>query len=185
MIQFKLKKEWVKNIDETPFKIVNVTKENVFVYENDIKWLINCFHKRYDWDGFLKWTDIINRLENGKNIFFLCEYNNKFIGWVWGRTDAVEINKDNLKFYSKLPNTMIWAYNNFMVSSKIINKPENASVYFLNLAFNKLFEFGYENIVSDVETSNDHMHNVCNMIGMRKENWICDLITNTKDNWGN
>lgn len=185
MIQFKLKKDWIIPIDEQPFRLIDITIENVLNYENDIKWLIECFHKRYDWDGFIKWEEIINRLENGKNIFFLCEYNEKKIGWVWARKGEVNIDKEHLKFYCKIPNNMIFAYNNFIVSSKIISKPEYSGVYFLNLAFNKLFEMGFDEIISDIESSNKHTYNMCRMIGMREENWISELIINTKDKWGN
>lgn len=182
---FKLKKEWLNPIKEQPFKIINVTIENVLTYEKDIKWLINCFHKRYDWDGFLKWEDIINRLETNKNIFFLCEYNNKIIGWVWARTGEVEINKEHIKFYCKISDNIIYAYNNFIVSSKLIDKPENSAVLFLNLAFSKLFDLGFEEILSDIETSNKYTYNMCNSIGMREYNWISELMLDVKDKWGN
>lgn len=185
MIQFKLKKDWIIPINEQPFKLIDITIQNVLNYENDIKWLIECFHKRYNWDGFLKWEDIINRLQTGKNIFFLCQYNDTIIGWVWARKGEVEIDKEHIKFYCKIPDNMIYAYNNFMVSSKIINKPVNSAVLFLNLVFNKLFDLGFEEIVSDIETSNKYTYNMCNSIGMCEDNWISDLIINVKDKWGN
>lgn len=182
---FKLKKEWLNSINEQPFQIIDITIENVLEYQNDIKLLIECFHKRYEWNGFINWEDIINRLQTGKNIFFLCKYNNDIIGWVWARKGEVEINKEHIKFYCKIPDNMIYAYNNFMVSSKLINKPENSAVLFLNLAFSKLFDLGFEEIVSDIETSNKYTYNMCNTIGMHENNWIAELIINVKDKWGN
>lgn len=185
MIQFKLKKDWIIPIDEQPFKLIDITIENVINYEKDIKWLIKCFHKRYDWDGFPNWETVIDRLKTDRNFFFLCQYSDKIIGWVWFRRGEVDINKEHIKFYCKTNDTTAWGYNNFLVSSKIINKPKDSGVLWCNLMFKKLFELGMETILVDTETTNTQSAKMCELNGMKKEDWINDLINNVKDKWGN
>jgi hypothetical protein len=97
MTQYKLIKEWLVIPNEQPFKLINIDTTNVLNYQSDIKWLIDSFNKRYDWDGFPIWEDVINRVQTGTNIFFLCEYNSKIIGWVWFRKGEVDINKDYIE----------------------------------------------------------------------------------------
>jgi hypothetical protein len=185
MIQYKLIEDWFLPIDNQPFKIINIDVTNVLDYENDIKWLINSFHKRYEWDGFPNWEMIISRLEKGNNFFFLCQYNETIIGWVWFRKGEVDIIKEHVKFYCKTDNETVWGYNNFLVSSKLINKPENSGIFWCNLIFKKLFKLGIKTILVDTETSNEQSTKMCELNGMKKENWVNDLIINVKDKWGN
>jgi hypothetical protein len=185
MIQYKLIPDWLVKSETQPFNLINVDTTNVLQYENDIKWLMNAFNKRYNWDGFPTWEDVINRLQSDKNIFFLCQYNDKIIGWVWFRIGEVDINKEHVKFYCKTSDKIVWGYNNFLASSKIIDKPENSGFYWCNLMFNKLFELGIEEILVDTETSNKQSALMCSMNGMREIDWISDLINNVKDKWGN
>lgn len=181
MIQFKLNKEWIPILDDNSskiFSIIDIDMNNVFNYENDVKWLIECFHKRYEWDGFPNWETIISRLETGKNIFFLCQYNNKIIGWCWWRIGEVDINKEYIKFYCKTNNTTVWGYNNFLVSNKIIKKPENSGTLWMQLMFKKLIEMGMVNILADVESWQTPAIEMCTNSGMKQIDWITNIIEN-------
>lgn len=178
MTQYKLIPEWLIEPETQPFKIINVDIQNVLEYQNDIKWLIDSFQKRYNWDGFPVWEDVINRLQNGNNIFFLCEYNEKIIGWVWFRKGEVNINKDYIKFYSKTNETTVWGYNNFLVSNKIIEKPNNAGTLWCCLMFQKLFQLGITDVLVDVESWQEPSLKMCEESGMRKIDWINELVKN-------
>lgn len=178
MTQYKLIKEWLVTPSEQPFNIINIDINNVLNYQNDIKWLIDSFQKRYNWDGFPTWEDVYNRLMTGKNIFFLCEYDNKIIGWVWFRRGEVDINKDYIKFYSKTSDTTVWGYNNFLVSNKIVEKPNNAGTLWCCLMFKTLFEMGIENVLVDVESWQEPSLKMCDESGMKKIDWINELVKN-------
>jgi hypothetical protein len=176
MTQYKLIKEWLITPNEQPFKIINVDINNVLEYQSNIDWIIESFNNRYEWGGFPKWEDVINRLETGKNFFFLCEYNDKIIGWVWFRKGEVDINKDHIKFYSKTNDTTVWGFNNFLVSNKIIQKPNNAGGLWCSLMFEKLFELGMTDILVDVESWQDISLKMCEESGMKKVDWINELV---------
>lgn len=178
MTQYKLIEEWLITPAEQPFKIINVDIKNVLEYQTDIKWLIDSFQKRYNWDGFPKWEDVINRLQIGSNIFFLCEYNEKIIGWVWFKKGEIDINKDYIKFFCKTDDETVWGYNNFLVSNKIVEKPFNAGTLWCCLMFKKLFEMGIKNILVDVESWQEPSLKMCDESGMKKIDWINELVKN-------
>jgi hypothetical protein len=178
MTQYKLIEEWLPIPDNQPFKIINIDVTNVLQYENDIKWLIENFHKRYEWDGFPDWEVVISRLQSGNNFFFLCQYNDKIIGWVWFRKGEVDINKDHIKFYCKTNEETVWGYNNFLVSSKLVDRPKDAGFYWCNLHLKTLFEMGIKDILIDVETWQEVSLKMCDLNGMRKIDWITNLIKN-------
>jgi hypothetical protein len=178
MTQYKIIEEWLLIPNNQPFKVINIDINNVLKYQIDIKWLINSFNKRYDWDGFPTWEDVINRVQTGNNILFLCEYNQTIIGWVWFRKGEVDINKNYIKFYSKTNDTTVWGYNNFLVSNKIIQKPHNAGTLWCCLMFEKLFEMGITDILVDVESWQEPSLKMCEESGMKKINWINQLIEN-------
>lgn len=177
MIQFKLKKEWLSSTDTQPFNIIDVDISNVFEYENEIKWLIDCFHKRYVWNGFPNWEQVINRLKNN-NILFLCEYNNKIIGWSWFKLGEVDINKEHIKFYAKTNDKTVWTYNNFLVSNKIREKPKNSGTLWYILVFEKLFNNGIIDVLVDVESWQESAIKMCEESGMKRIDWINELIKN-------
>jgi hypothetical protein len=179
MTQYKLIKEWLITPDEQPFKLINIDTTNLLNYQLDIKSLIDSFNKRYEWDGFPNWEDVINRVQTGTNIFFLCQYNDIIIGWVWFRKGEVDINKDYIKFYSKTNDTTVWGYNNFLVSNKIIQKPNNAGTMWCCLMFEKLFEMGITDILVDVESWQEPSLKMCDESGMRKIDWINELVKNS------
>jgi hypothetical protein len=176
MTQYKLVKEWLITPNKQPFKILNLTVDNLLEHKSDIKLLINSFNIRYEWDGFPTWEVVVDRVKYGKNFFFLCEYNEKIIGWVWFRKGEVDINKDYIKFYCKTNDTTVWGYNNFLVSNKIVEKPNNAGTLWCSLMFEKLFEFGVTDILVDVESWQDPSLKMCDESGMKKINWINELI---------
>jgi len=178
MTQYKLIQDWLIIPNIQPFNIIDINIDNILQYENDIKYLIKSFHNRYEWDGFPKWEDIIGRLNTGKNLFFLCQYNNKIIGWVWFRRGEVDINKDYIKFYCKTNDTTVWGYNNFLVSNKIIQKPDNAGTLWCSLMFQKLFELGIKDILVDVESWQHISLKMCEESGMKKIDWINELVKN-------
>jgi hypothetical protein len=177
MTQYKLIPEWLVTPDTQPFKIINVDTTNLLNYENDIKWLIESFNKRYEWDGFPTWNQVKQRLSLN-NFFFLCEYNDKIIGWVWFRKGEVDINKEYIKFYSKTNDTTVWGYNNFLVSNKIIEKPYNAGTLWCSLMFKKLFEMGITDVLVDVESWQEPSLKMCEESGMKKIDWINELVKN-------
>ncbi len=176
MIQFKLKKEWLFVLDNQPFNIIDINIKNVFEYETDIKWLIDCFHKRYVWNGFPNWEQVIDRLNDDNNFLFLCQYNDKIIGWCWAKRNEVDINKEHIKFYTKTNNTTAWGYNDFLVSNKIREKPKNSGTLWLNLVFKTLFENGITDILADVESWQEPAIKMCEGIGMKKIDWISELF---------
>jgi hypothetical protein len=176
MTQYKLIKEWLITPKEQPFKIINVDTTNLLQYESNIKWLINSFNSRYEWDGFPTWEVVVDRVQYGKNFFFLCEYNEKIIGWVWFKKGEVDINKDYIKFYCKTNDTTVWGYNNFLVSNKIIEKPNNAGTLWCTLMFEKLFELGMTDVLVDVESWQDISLKMCDESGMKKIDWINELV---------
>jgi hypothetical protein len=178
MLQYKITPEWLIEPSEQPFKIINVDTTNVLEYENDIRWLISSFHKRYEWDGFPDWEAVINRLQKGNNIFFLCEYNTKIIGWVWFRKGEIDINKDYIKFYTKTDDTTVWGFNNFLVSNKIIQKPEDAGTIWCSLMFKTLFDMGMNQILVDIESWQDISVKMCEQSGMKKDNWVTKYFEN-------
>ena len=178
MLQYKLIPEWLVEPIEQPFNIIKIDITNVLNYQQEIKWLINSFHKRYEWDGFPDWEMVISRLQNGNNFFFLCQYNDKIIGWVWFRKGEIDINKDYIKFYTKTDDTTVWGYNNFLVSNKIIEKPENAGTLWCCLMFKTLFEMGIKQVLVDIESWQDISVKMCEESGMRKDNWVTKYFEN-------
>jgi hypothetical protein len=178
MLQYKIIPEWLIEPNEQPFKIINVDTTNVLEYENDIRWLINSFHKRYEWDGFPDWKTVINRLQNGNNIFFLCEYNTKIIGWVWFRKGEIDISKDYIKFYTKTDDATVWGFNNFLVSNKITQKPEDAGTIWCSLMFKTLFDMGMNQILVDVESWQNVSIKMCEGSGMKLDNWVTKYFEN-------
>jgi len=179
MTQYKLTEEWLPKPENQPFNIIDIDINNVYNYQNDIKWLINSFHKRYEWDGFPSWGEVIVRLETGKNFFFLCEYNKKIIGWVWFKKGEVDINKEHIKFYAKTNEQTAWGYNNFLVSSKLVDRPANAGFFWCNLHLRRLFDLGIKDILIDVESWQDVSLKMCDMNGMQKIDWINELVKNS------
>ena len=178
MIQYKLMKEWLVVPEKQPFIIINIDTTNVLKYQTDIRWLIDSFNKRYEWDGFPTWEDVINRIQTGTNLFFLCEYNEKIIGWVWFRIGEIDINKDYIKFFVKTEEDTVWGYNNFLVSNKIVQKPDDAGTLWCCLMFKTLFEMGINKILVDVESWQDISIKMCEESGMRQDNWVTKYFEN-------
>ena len=178
MVQYRLIPEWFVAVDNQPFKIISIDTTNLLNYESDIKELIIYFNMRYDWDKFPTWDIVVDRVNSNKNLFFLCEYNDKIIGWGWWRIGEVDINKSHIKFYTITNETTAWGYNLFLASSKIIKKPKNSGTLWCNAMFNKLFELGITEIISDIENWQSISYKMFEENNMKKENWLLTFFEN-------
>jgi hypothetical protein len=91
---YQLNKE--NYIEEADLHIVHIyNKIWSETYKDALQLLINYFNEEYTWDEMFTIDDVVNRIQNGDNLFLLY-INNRVIGYVWFK----ELDKDNCFGYN-------------------------------------------------------------------------------------
>jgi hypothetical protein len=147
MKQYQLNKE--DYIEEADLHIVHIyNKIWSETYKDSLQLLINYFNEEYTWDGMFTIDDVVNRIQNGDNLFLLYT-NNRVIGYVW---------------FKELDNNTCVGYNLYV--TKKVGRPKDAPKWFYNKVSGIMLE-KYDYIKVEIEDWNKVVFDLVESIGYK------------------
>jgi hypothetical protein len=137
-------------IEESDLHIVHIyNKTWSETYKDTLQLLINYFNEEYVWDGMFTIDDVVNRIQNGNNLFLLY-INNQAIGYVW---------------FKELDDTTCFGYNLYV--TKQIERPTYAPKWFYNKVSGIMLK-NYKTIKVEIEDWNKVVFDLVETIGYKE-----------------